>query len=260
MRHHVGGVDEELVTGPLNLGVEHDVLCPNAPFFEEPDLTQVGHPMSAVHPGVVRDGHQFALGLGAVAGPGGHEFGAKGHVSTLGAEGVVVRRKVGAPHRSDLGVVEPTHQFGHPVQRRNGVVVGKEDQVVVHLVEGVVARIGPVAGRVFDPRGAVLLAHRFGVVFGLGVGDDHFEMRVGLLAQPAEHNVQFVGIVDGRDEHGRFVRRTVGLHQHGHGAIAVAHGNRSGSPPINSRAFSTGKHTLLWKNGRRIQHARMKID
>ena len=245
MWHHVGGVDEELVTGSLNLGVKHHVLRTNAPFFEEPDLTQVGHAMGAVHTGVVGDGHQFALGLSAVPGPSGHEFGAKGHVSALGAKGVVVGCEIGAAHGSYLGVVEPAHQFGHPVQRRDGVVVGEQNQVVVHLVESEVARIGSVSGRVFDPRGAVLFAHRFGVVLGLGVGDDHFEVRVGLLAQSAEHDVQFVCVVDGWNEHGRFVRRAVVLHQHGHGAVAVAHGGGSGSPPINSRALGILKIETL---------------
>ena len=145
MRHHVGGVDEQLVALALNFGIQHDVFRPDATFFEEIHFSQVGHAVGAVHARVVRDGYEFAFGLGAVAGASGHEFGAEGHVSALGAERVVVRREVGATHRTDFGVVEPAHEFGHPIEGWDGVVVGEQHEVVVHLAEGKVAGVGSVS-------------------------------------------------------------------------------------------------------------------
>ena len=222
VRHHVGWVDEQLVAFALNLGVKHDVLGSNAAFFKEIHFSQVGHAVGAIHAGVVGDGHQFALGLRAVAGTSGHEFGTEGHVSTLGAERVVVRCEVGSAHRTDFGVVEPAYELGDPVQGRHGVIVGEQHEVVVHLAQGVVAGIGSVARRVFNPRCTVLFTHGLGVVFGLGVGDDEFEMRVGLLTQSLKHDVKFVGVVDGGNQHGRLVRRTVFFEQNGD-RLTLAH-------------------------------------
>ena len=211
--HHVGGVDEQLVALALNLGVEHHVFSSNAAFLKEIHFSEVGHAVSAVDAGVVGNGHQFALGLGAVAGAGGHEFGAEGHISALGTERVVVGGKVGPAHRTDFGVVEPADQFGDPIEGWDGVVVGEQHEVVVHLTEGVVAGVGPVSRRVVNPRGAVLFAHGFGVVLGFGVGDDELKVRVSLLAQSLEHDVELVGVVDGWNQHGRLVRRTVFFEQ-----------------------------------------------
>ena len=47
--------------------------------------------------------------------------------------------------------------------------------------------------------------------------------RVGLLAQALEHNVEFVGVVDGGNQHGRLVRRAVLFEQNGD-RFTFAHG------------------------------------
>ena len=99
----------------LNLGVEHHAFSSTQP-FKEIHFSEVGHAVSAVDARVVGNGHQFALGLGAVTGAGGHEFGAEGHISALGTERVVVGGKVGPAHRTDFGVVEPADQFGDPIE------------------------------------------------------------------------------------------------------------------------------------------------
>ena len=207
----------------LNFGIEDDVFGANAPLFKEIHFTQVRHSVSAVHARIVRDGYELAFGLSTVAGAGGHELRAERHVGALGAERVVVGGEVGSAHRPDLGVVEPAHQFGHPVQGGHGVVVGEEHEVVVHLAQRKVAGVGTVAGRVVNPRGAVLFADRLGVVFGFGISDDELKMRIGLLAEALEDDVEFVGVVDGGDQHGRFVRRAVFFEQNGD-RLTFAHG------------------------------------
>ena len=48
-------------------------------------------------------------------------------------------------------------------------------------------------------------------------------MRVGLLTQSLKHDVKFVGVVDGWNQHGRLVRRTVFFEQNGD-RFTLAHG------------------------------------
>ena len=91
------------------------------------------------------DGHEFTFGLGAVARPGGHEFGAKGDVGALGPERVVVGSKIWSTDGADLRVVKPAHELCHPIQRRHGVVVGEQHEVVVHLLKCEVAGVRSVS-------------------------------------------------------------------------------------------------------------------
>ena len=197
----------------LNLRIEHDILSTNATLLKEVHFLKVGHAVSAIHAGVVGDRHEFALGLCPVTCTCGHEFCTEGHVSAFGTEGVVIGSKIWPSHGPNIGVVKPAHQFRHPIEGRDGVVIGEEHQIMVHLAERKVARIGAVTAWVVDPRGAVFFTNGLGVVFGFGIGYDNLEMRVGLLAQSAKDDVEFIGVVDGRNQHGRFVRRTVFLEE-----------------------------------------------
>jgi hypothetical protein len=137
--------------------------------------------MGAVDAWVVSDGDQFALWLSAVACPGGHEFCTKGYIGAFGTKGVVVGGKVGSAYSPDLWVVKPTNEFLNPVQGRHGIIVSEQDEVVIHLVQGEVARIRPIPRRVLNPSCTVLFAHGFGVIFGLGVRNHNLEVRVGLF-------------------------------------------------------------------------------
>ena len=69
----------------------------------------------------------------------------------------------------------------------------------------------------------MLLANGFGVVLGFGVGNNDLKMGVGLLAKAFEHDVEFIGVVDGRNQDGRRVRRTVLFEQNGD-RFTFAHG------------------------------------
>ena len=145
MRHNVGRVDEKFVSRALYLGVQHHVFCTNATFLKESHFSKVGHAMGAIDSGVVRDWNEFSLGLGAIACSCGHEFRTKGDVGTFCTEWVVVWCKIWSTDSTDFGVVKPANEFLNPVQRRNGIVVGEEDEVVVHLIECEITGVGSVA-------------------------------------------------------------------------------------------------------------------
>ena len=49
------------------------------------------------------------------------------------------------------------------------------------------------------------------------------EMGVCLLAEALEHDVEFIGVVDGGDEDRRFVRRSVFLEKNGNRLRGLAH-------------------------------------
>ncbi len=207
VRHDVGRIHEQLVSSTLNLRVQHDVFCADAARFKETDFPEVGHPMGTIHARVMADGHQLSFRACAVTRAGGHEAGAKGHVSALCTEGVVIRGKVGSSDATDLRVGKPAHKVLDPIDGRDGVVVGEQDEVVVHGLQDIGAGIGPVGGIVVEPRHAVLFAHLLGVVLGLGIRDDDLVGRVGLTHQAGQHAVQFVGVVDRRHQH----RNAIGL-------------------------------------------------
>ena len=179
--------------------------------------------MSAVDAWIVSNWNEVALWLGSISSASRHESSAECNISTLCPKWIFIRCKVRSANRTHFVVLEPSNQFLDPVQWRDGIVIGEQHKFVVHLSKGKVASVGTVARRVVDPRGAVLLAHGLGVVFGFGIRDDDFEMRVGLLAQALKHDVKFVGVVDGGDQHGRLVRRTVLFEQNGD-RFTFAHG------------------------------------
>ena len=209
MGHDVGRIHEQLVSSTLNLRVQDDVLRADATRFKKTDFPQVGHAVRTVHARVVADGHELPFRACAVTGARGHEAGAKGDVGTLCAKGIVVGSKVGASDATHFRVGEPTHKVLDPVDGRDGVVVGEQDEVVVHGLQDVGARVGSVGGIVVKPRHAVLFADRTRVVLGLRIGHDDLVGRVRLSHEARQHAVQFIGVVDGRHQHGHAVGLTV---------------------------------------------------
>ena len=136
--------------------------------------------MSAVDARVVGNGHQFALGLGAVTVPAVMNLVQKATSAHLAPNGSSSGAKLGPPTAPTSGLSnQRTSLATQP--RVDGVVVGEQHEVVVHLTEGVVAGVGPVSRRVVNPRGAVLFAHGLGVVLGFGVSDDELKVRVVCL-------------------------------------------------------------------------------
>ena len=166
MWHDVGWIDEQFVPFSLDFCIENDIFSPNASGFEEVDLTKVFHSMSAVDTRVVRDWNQFTTRLCTVTRACRHELGTERNIGTLCSEWVFVRGKIWSTHGSNFRVLEPSNELLCPVERRNGVIIGKENQIMVHLFQCEIACIGAICGWVFNPRRPIFFTHIFGMVSG----------------------------------------------------------------------------------------------
>ena len=164
MWHNVGWVDEQFVPFSLNFRIENDIFSPNASWFEEVDLTKVFHSVSAVDTRVVRDWNQFTTRLCTVASSCRHEFGTEGNIGTLRSKWVFVRGKIWSTNGSNFRILEPSNELLSPVERRNGIIIGKENKIMVHLFQCEIACISAVCGWVFNPRRSIFFTDIFGMV------------------------------------------------------------------------------------------------